>query len=368
MKLFFVGRSEALVPFDRYRLVSLRPTIKALFITTAVFNTLLMIPDFLNITGPRAVAMGVMRSVYTLLVLGTLWRIKRIRSFRAYAALVTCLEVIALIVFDTVFTLYPAPDFSIQVLGIMVIIMLIYLTPNSWVMMNAVALAGIAGFLACSLWLVQGIDASNMTVGVIYLSVIAALCAIFSLNVRAHQYREYVSREDLKRDYVTDPLTHLGNRIRLEEDAAKWMDRAEKYGMVLSLVVMDVDNMKLLNDTYGHVQGDQVLCQLADVLRAELRRDDVCVRWGGDEFIMLLPYIRGSDAEKLTLRIQRAICAQVFDPPVILTCSFGVAPMQPGMSLTALIAKADEMMYTAKREGKNATRRAKADSGTNLPA
>ena len=367
MKLFFTGNRGALAPFDNYRLVALRPTIKALCITTAVFNSLLIIPDLMNITGARAVAVGVMRGVYTFLVLAMLWRLKRFKSFDAYATAVTGLAVAAMAVFIAVFALYPAPDFSIQVLGMMVIIMLVYLTPNKWVLMNITAAGGIVGFLSCSLWLAQGIDASHMAVGMIYLTVIATLCAIFSLNVRAYQYNEYVSREDLLRDYATDPLTGLGNRVRLEEETAKWLDRAEKYSLALSLVVMDVDNMKLVNDTYGHVQGDLVLCQLAGVMRGELRREDVCVRWGGDEFILLLPHTQAGDAEKLTQRMQRAILEHAFDPPVKLSCSFGIAPMQPGMSLTALIAQADEQMYAAKRRRKSAARTAKA-TGAELQA
>jgi diguanylate cyclase (GGDEF)-like protein len=273
------------------------------------------------------------------------------------------LEGASLAVFISVYTLYPTPDFSIQVLGMMVIIMLIYLTPGRWIYMNIVAAAGIAGFMACTMGLVPQVDGGHLAAGLVYLGVIAVLCAIVALQVRAYQYREYVSREDLKRDYATDMLTGLGNRIRLEEETAKWLDRMEKYGMDLSLVVMDVDNMKKVNDTFGHVQGDLVLCQLAEVMRAELRRDDVCVRWGGDEFILLLPYTKTNDAEKLMRRMQRAISGHAFDPPVTLTCSFGIAPMKLGVSLTAMLAQADALMYDAKRQGKNA-RKAEENADT----
>jgi diguanylate cyclase (GGDEF)-like protein len=362
MKLFFVGDREAMVPFDNYRLVALRPTIRALCITTAVFNSLLIIPDLMNITGARAVAVTVMRGVYTLLVLAMLWHLKRFKRFSAYAAAATGLEAAAMAVFLAVFALYPAPDFSIQVLGMMVIIMLVYLTPNKWVLMNITAAGGIAGFLVCSLWLTHGIRTAQIVVGMIYLAVIAVLCAIFSLNVRAYQYHEYISREDLKRDYATDPLTGLGNRVSLAEETAKWLDRAEKYGLPLSLVVIDVDDMKKLNDTHGHVKGDMVLCQLAQVMRSQLRRDDICVRWGGDEFILLLPYTRAQEAEKLMRRMQRIISEYTFDPPVSLTCSFGIAPLQQGMNLSALMAQADEQMYDAKRRRRHA-----ADGGAGLP-
>ncbi len=358
MKLFFIGRREALNPFNDYRLVALRPTIRALFLVVAGFNTLLLIPDMINLTGERAVAVLTLRVVYTLMVLSTFLWVMRLKNFRAYAMLVTLLEAAALAVFLVVFILYPAPDFSIQTLGMMVIVMLIFLTPNDWVNMNAVAWAGIACFLLSAMFIVRDVEPGKIAAGMIYLGVVSALCAIFALHIRAYQYREYVSHTDLLRDYVTDPLTRLGNRVRLEEEAAKWMDWSLKYSVPLSLVVMDVDNMKKVNDTYGHIQGDAVLCQVAEELCANLRKNDVCVRWGGDEFMMLLPNTHIREAERLAGRVRRAISSRAFTPPVKMTCSFGIAPMQPGLSLSALIAKADESMYAAKKTGKNAIRTA----------
>ena len=356
MKLFFIGRREVLNPFNDYRLVALRPTIKALFIVVAGFNTLLLIPDMINLTGERAVAVLAMRVVFTLMIVSTFLWVMRLKAFRSYATLVTLLEAAALAVFLIVFILYPAPDFSIQALGMMVIVMLIYMTPNDWVNMNAVAWAGIVCFLLSTLLVVRGVGSGKIAAGMIYLGAVTALCAIFALHIRAYQYREYVSRTDLLRDYATDPLTRLGNRVRLEEEAAKWMDWSLKYGVPLSLVVMDVDNMKTVNDTYGHIQGDAVLFQVAEELTANLRKNDVCVRWGGDEFMLLLPNTHIREAERLAGRVQHAISSRAFTPPVKMTCSFGIAPMQPGLSLSALIAKADESLYAAKKTGKNAIR------------
>ena len=370
MKLFFDGRQEVLPPFNNYRLVALRPTIRALVVVVAAFNALLLIPDLIHLEGTAAVLVLVLRTVYSLLALSAFWWAVRLKSFQVYSDLITVMEAAALFVFLVVFCLYPEPNFTIQMLGMMVIILLIYLVPNKWTNMNIVAAAGVASFLVCAVFIVKGMDAGQIAAGMVYLVVVSVLCSIFSLHIRGYQYREYVSRVDLLRDYATDPLTRLGNRVRLEEEAAKWMDWSLKYGVPLSLVVMDVDNMKKVNDTYGHIQGDAVLCQVAEELCANLRKNDVCVRWGGDEFMLLLPNTHIREAERLAGRVQRAISSRAFTPPVKVTCSFGIAPMQPGLSLSTLIAKADESMYAAKKTGKNAIRTAghTASGGTDLPA
>jgi diguanylate cyclase (GGDEF)-like protein len=356
MKLFFKSSPETLDAFHNYRLKAMRPVIKALFITIAVFNALLLIPDLIHLGGAAGIAVIALRSGFTIMTLVGLIGVLRLRSFHAYAMVVTILEAAALVIFLSVFYLYPEPDYTIQMVGMMVILMLIYLMPNKWSNMLIVSGAGVAGFLCASLFFGKNIDAGHILAGNIYLVVISALCAIFALHYRSYQYREYVSKAELLRDYTTDPLTGIGNRVKLEEEATKWLDRAERYGLPLSLVVIDVDNMKEINDTYGHIVGDTTLYDVAQVMRAQLRKDDVCVRWGGDEFVLLLPYTGVLEARKLMERVQTAISSHAFKPSTRLTCSFGIAPMQAGQNLDTLIEQADQSMYEAKRMGKNRIR------------
>lgn len=354
MKLFFIGRREVLTPFNNYRLVALKPAIRALIVVAVLFNALLLIPDMINLGGAAETAVVALRTVFSLMTLSLLWWLEKMKTFNVYAIVLTIMEAAALLVFLVVFSLYPEPDAMIQLMGMIVLVMFIYLTPNRWVHMNSVAAAGIISFLLCEVFIVKGLEDGQVAAGAVYLVVVAVLCAIFSLHIRSYQYREYVSRSDLLRDYATDPLTRVGNRVRLEEEASKWMDWSLQYSLPLSLIVVDVDNMKQVNDTHGHLRGDEILCQIAHEMSASLRKNDVCVRWGGDEFMVLLPNTHLSEAESLAERIQSAICSRVFEPLVSVTCSFGVAQLQPGQSLQALIAQADGSMYMAKRMGKNA--------------
>ena len=356
MKLFFKSRPETLNAFHNYRLKTMRPVIKALFMTIAVFNALLLIPDLIHLGGTAGIAVILLRAGYTILTLVSLIGVLRLRAFHAYAVVVTILEAAAIVVFLCVFYLYPEPDYTIQLVGMMVILMLVYMMPNKWGNMLIVSVIGVAGFLCVSLFFGKNIDAGHIMAGFIYLVVISALCAIFALHYRSYQYREYVSKAELLRDYTTDPLTGIGNRVKLEEEAAKWLDRAERYGLPLSLVVIDVDNMKEINDTHGHIVGDTALFDVAQVMRAQLRKDDVCVRWGGDEFVLLLPYTGVTDAKKLMERVQTAISGHAFKTTTRLTCSFGIASMQAGQNLDTLMEQADQSMYEAKKMGKNRIR------------
>jgi diguanylate cyclase (GGDEF)-like protein len=149
----------------------------------------------------------------------------------------------------------------------------------------------------------------------------------------------------------TDPLTGLLNRRafteRLQDEAA----RATRYGTPLSLLLLDLDGLKRLNDVAGHQQGDAALQALARSLRARCRSADVGARWGGDEFVVLAPETRGGEALDLAERIRASVAS---DSPSGVTVSIGVATAAPGrVSVAVLESEADAALYDAKRQGGN---------------
>ncbi|HHY60474.1 MAG TPA: GGDEF domain-containing protein [Clostridia bacterium] len=150
-----------------------------------------------------------------------------------------------------------------------------------------------------------------------------------------------------KRLSVTDPLTQVYNRNFLIPEAEKQLALAERQGYAVSLVVVDLDDFKSVNDTRGHLAGDEVLRQVADCFRRNLRRTDTVCRYGGDEFVLLLPYTTKTEACQLLLRIrQETACRQV-------PMSLGVAAYpEDGSTVDALFRRADEAMYTAKGCGR----------------
>lgn len=161
---------------------------------------------------------------------------------------------------------------------------------------------------------------------------------------------------------TTDPLTRLLNRRAMHDRLAAEVQRADRYGAVLTLLLADVDHFKEVNDTHGHLVGDAVLAQVATVLQASLRTVDIAARYGGEEFIAILPEtpLDGgvAIAERLRERLARHEFSGVHGLPLQLTISIGVA-VYPGTGVRStdeLIACADAALYRAKAEGRNKVR------------
>jgi len=156
-----------------------------------------------------------------------------------------------------------------------------------------------------------------------------------------------------------DPLTGCLNRRAFYEAFALEADRSARLAAGLSVLTIDVDRFKALNDAHGHAFGDEVLRQLARRLTALVRSHDVVVRWGGEEFVVLLPHTEPGDASLLAERIRAGVEAPEFrvdEQAVALTCSVGVAGTKAfPASADALVAKSDAACYEAKRAGRNRT-------------
>lgn len=154
-----------------------------------------------------------------------------------------------------------------------------------------------------------------------------------------------------------DPLTELYNRRQFIEMADKEIARAIRHARPLSLCIVDVDLFKPVNDRYGHISGDEVLRQIASLLRTHARSDDLAARIGGEEFALLLPECDAEAARTFAERLREAVAAAVFTPggePQRITVSIGIADMAPGRDTRpALMATADAALYRAKSEGRN---------------
>jgi len=157
--------------------------------------------------------------------------------------------------------------------------------------------------------------------------------------------------QEVKRLAVTDPLTCLFNRRKLEATLSIEMERAARYSRPLSMVMLDIDDMKSINDNHGHPAGDEVLVIVADAIRKHIRRVDVAARYGGDEFIIILPEAEWKEAEGVALRVVEQIQGTQFMGDR-LSVSAGVVQWQKGIhSEKAYVDSVDRAMYTAKRAG-----------------
>jgi diguanylate cyclase (GGDEF)-like protein/PAS domain S-box-containing protein len=153
-----------------------------------------------------------------------------------------------------------------------------------------------------------------------------------------------------------DALTGIANRYSLEKTLQKACERAQRFRQALAVIAIDVDDFKPINERYGHVRGDAVLVQVVETLRGYLRERDQLARWGGDEFVLVLPQTSLSEALELAHRLQ---CAMAQVEPMgecPLTLSYGVVEWREGEIQHALLARADEALNRAKGAGKNSIR------------
>jgi len=177
---------------------------------------------------------------------------------------------------------------------------------------------------------------------------------VANMEQEAQGYREHL--EVQRQKALVDPLTGLPNRAawseRLDHEVNAWHQR----GNSLSLAMLDLDHFKRINDGYGHLAGDKVLKIIANVLRKRLRPNDFIARFGGEEFVLLMPDSSLSDALAVGEVLRAAIAACPFHfkgEPVTITVSMGVAQLQPGERSELALKRADEALYRAKAAGRN---------------
>ena len=166
-----------------------------------------------------------------------------------------------------------------------------------------------------------------------------------------------VLHESVSRDAVTDDLTGLSNKRRFRELLGKEAARAYRFRHDLSLLMLDIDNFKQVNDTYGHLQGDIVLRAVADAIAGESRGIDEPARYGGEEFAVVLPETSLAGAVALAEAIRQKVREHVFvfeGDALRLTISVGAAVLaETDQKAVDLVKRADERLYEAKRAGRD---------------
>jgi diguanylate cyclase (GGDEF)-like protein len=161
--------------------------------------------------------------------------------------------------------------------------------------------------------------------------------------------------EQIRQLAYRDGLTGIFNRRFFEMRVLEELERARRYDLVLSVLMIDLDEFKMVNDEFGHLLGDEVLRQVSSILLSNLRKADVVCRFGGDEFAVLLPETTGENALRVADKIRRAVSAWEFPGvPKQVTISIGAACLpRHGETRDELIKAADDALYRAKQSGRN---------------
>ena len=159
--------------------------------------------------------------------------------------------------------------------------------------------------------------------------------------------------DELKELSEKDHLTGLFNRRKVTDDMMNIFRQAKRYDRLFSIMIMDIDHFKQINDTYGHDAGDKVLIDIACILESNIRDVDICGRWGGEEFIIVCPDINHDGALALAERLRKDIGSYTFGDLRQITASFGVSTSSFHEDIASVVKSADMHLYKAKEAGRN---------------
>lgn len=208
------------------------------------------------------------------------------------------------------------------------------------------------------------VDASDVTIikywqrHYIPLTAILLFIAGYALwEYRAHHQYE-IERKRLDNIAGTDDLTGAFNRRYLDEKTRVEIAEARRYGQKIGMLMLDIDHFKNINDQFGHAAGDLVLKELVMRVKGQLRESDSLVRWGGEEFLMLLPHCTLDDALGLAEKLRKSIADNAFPEAGSVQISIGVSEYRSPETFNEWLNRTDRAMYRAKSEGRNTFRAA----------
>jgi diguanylate cyclase (GGDEF)-like protein len=176
------------------------------------------------------------------------------------------------------------------------------------------------------------------------------------LNVIVFPLRNAIRYRDAVTAALADPLTGAGNRIALTSTLQREIELAKRYEQSMAVLMVDLDHFKCINESYGHTLGDQILKQLVQTIKGEIRGSDVVFRYGGEEFVVLLTNTNQSTALDVAERLRLSVNKMELErdgKAVNASVSIGVSMLHPADTVTRILERADFAMYNAKSEGRN---------------
>ncbi len=177
---------------------------------------------------------------------------------------------------------------------------------------------------------------------------------VYRVVIALHKVTELEEqRKMFEKEASTDTLTRIANRLKFNAVLEQQVEISKRYGDDLSIILFDIDNFKMINDTYGHQVGDNVLVELSAVISESVRKSDTFARWGGEEFVIILSQTSLETAKILAEKLREKVAGYSFSDNLDVTCSFGVAQYQNMEPISDFLKHVDDALYQAKDAGKN---------------
>ena len=343
----------ARIQFETTKLDAAQRNIHAFAGIASIANFLLLLCDlfFIREQNERLI-IGILRYCFSILLILMALRLQRIKTFSGFCVVVSILEGLAILLFFSILQLYDSPDFMIQSMGILLTILIVFVVPNRWENMLALAILASGAFFLYAYYRIPNLLPREFLAAAFYAVLTIVLCAVKTIGTDRNAQREFAAKSRLEQASARDFLTNAATRERLEEEARRWMSFCRRQGLPLCFVFADLDDLKRINDRYGHAMGDAALREVAATMRSQLRNSDTIARWGGDEFVLILPNVTLQNAVLLLDRVKKAVSQVTLEGGITVSCSFGVVQMGPESDYAQMLSAADTMMYRAKKSGK----------------
>lgn len=277
---------------------------------------------------------------------------KKLKNYRNLIYLITFYQVIMVIYYLFVLTQYHTLNFfSVQ--GLMVITLAIYILPNKIMFSLILSIIFSILFFLYPIKRIEEFEVYEYYKLITYQIMLLIYCNVNNYWTELNKREKFAANRKLLELSSKDPLTGIYNRAKFDNDMNKWVSLSERYGNSFSVILFDIDGFKEINDNYGHLAGDSVAVKIAETINKSIRDTDIFARWGGDEFVLLLPNTDIREAEEMAERMRLCIRNNLYDPATNITCSFGVATYEENDTTQSLLRKADNLLLQAKINGKD---------------
>lgn len=230
--------------------------------------------------------------------------------------------------------------------------------PRRWAIVALFSLWGYYVALDVLMWFIEPLQPiPQNALYIVHLFNLSVVFAMFSYLASYYLRMVVLAQRKLRQLATTDSLTGLFNRRHMAYLAEKELARFQRSGHKVGFLLLDVDHFKSINDRYGHEVGDRVLAAVADLIRRELRTQDLIGRWGGEEFLAILPDTDAVNAQASAERVRNAFLATdwhtIIGTGLDVTISIGVSELRAGDDLSAAVSRADQALYRGKTGGRN---------------
>ena len=334
----------------RLNLVFIRP----LFIFVGLIYLLFSIFDYQHLKTDHIYITIIIRVSFFFISLALAVIIKHCKSSNLYLSVITIYELAFVISYLLVISQSAQIEYFYKCFDFVIITIGIFLFPNKWILSFLVALTNVICFLIV---IRVNIPASQNTSyyapSIVYLSLVVLLVGFSSYLTNYFNHQHFFSDIEKDKKLLSDELTGVYNKSAFDEKLIKYRDISIRKEYPLCLTVIDIDNFKKINDKYGHIVGDRVICDVVNIITNAIRNNDFMSRWGGDEFAVISPNISLKQAIRLMNEIRNKISSTRFECVGQISCSFGIAQLHKNENLEHFLNRADKMMYEAKSIGKN---------------